>query len=614
MSHITDTQSRPIPMPRHSGLLCRKGRYYLNIRVPNDLRPLYGKQEIIRKSLGTSDHREAISKVRFEAFKLDAEFAEKRRENEQARRTAGALPQLREISEQEAHALVFRWFIGAEKLADDWWQTDGINIPPDRLADTLDDLRIDETVYCGGNENLLAADGSAELDRFLKCEGVDCPKDSPAYKKLRPLFRMGKVENLRRTIDRVTHQGVTAREPLFREVFAHTPEPPARQRVTLGEMLTRFSKWLTDAGRTNGTQRTYELPSRILREVFGEGTTLDAITKDEIERLFDLLRRVPANATKRYRGFTLAQAVEAADKRGDNHRLGGKTLANYFNNIVAIFNFAVGKQLIADNPAKDRYLRATFERDGEDKQKALFTTDDLNRLFRAPLYTGCKDDGHGYATRGNENPRRGRFWLPLISLFHGLRCNEAAQLYTEDVCEAEGVPFFEIREERADGAKCDKRLKTKQSKRRVPIHPEIIRIGFLDFVAERRREVDSPRLFPDLPLGATGYFSNPFSKWFGRFLESILGKDCKATFHSFRHAFRDALREASVPIEDVEALGGWELMARSAERQYGKGPSLRRLREQMEKTNFPGLDLSHLQPDSSQGACRVRVRSRPPAV
>ena len=69
--------------------------------------------------------------------------------------------------------------------------------------------------------------------------------------------------------------------------------------------------------------------------------------------------------------------------------------------------------------------------------KAQFTVDELNRLFRTPLYTGCKNDEAGYATVGANKPRRGRFWVPLLSLFHGLRLNEAAQLYTEDVKQLE---------------------------------------------------------------------------------------------------------------------------------------------------------------------------------
>jgi hypothetical protein len=174
---------------------------------------------------------------------------------------------------------------------------------------------------------------------------------------------------------------------------------------------------------------------------------------------------------------------------------------------------------------------------------------------------------------------------------------------------------FEIREERADGGESDKQIKTEQSKRRVPIHSEIIRMGFLDFVAERRRDETHARLFSELPLDATGNFSNPFSKWFARFVDATLGEGCAATFHSFRHHFRDALREAGVSIEDAEALGGWKSEGRSAERDYGKGPSLNRLKEQIDKVKYPGLDLSHLyapqQESTHTRAIRARKRSRP---
>lgn len=64
--------------------------------------------------------------------------------------------------------------------------------------------------------------------------------------------------------------------------------------------------------------------------------------------------------------------------------------------------------------------------------------------------------------------------------------------------------------------------------------------------------------------------------------------------HSFRYQFRDTLTEAGVPIPDVERLGGWEIIQRSAERLYGHGPSLRRLKDQIQKVSFPNLVLAHL--------------------
>jgi hypothetical protein len=121
MAHNTVTQSHPIPMPKHSGLLKRNGRFYLNVRVPQDLRSLYGQKEIIRKSLGTCDAREAISLVRFEAYKLDSEFEAKRREL----KSVEALPTIQTISDREAHDMVFRWFIQLEKTSQDWWDKEG---------------------------------------------------------------------------------------------------------------------------------------------------------------------------------------------------------------------------------------------------------------------------------------------------------------------------------------------------------------------------------------------------------------------------------------------------------------------------------------------------------
>ena len=57
----------------------------------------------------------------------------------------------------------------------------------------------------------------------------------------------------------------------------------------------------------------------------------------------------------------------------------------------------------------------------------------------------------------------------------------------------------------------DKRLKTAASERIVPIHSELKKIGFLKY-AEARREIDQIRLFPELPKGRAGYYSDPFQK------------------------------------------------------------------------------------------------------
>jgi hypothetical protein len=595
MAHLTDTLTQPIPMPRHTHLLRRGSQYYINVRVPKDLRSTL-KKDIVRRSLHTSDPREAVRRVRIESIRIHDEF-ENLRAKSRAKKTQPT--DLSEISEREAYNIASRYFAGLEKMSEHWWENEAPKFEEEQLADALDNLRIDEVVLTGGSKHYEQSDGSVFLDDFLSKQGLVCSPDSRVYQKLRELFRRAQLENTRRTMDRIENRTVTAHDPLFRDVFAHT-EPTrtgSAKSATVGDLLRRFAQAQRAANLSAGTQMTYEIPARIMREVLGEQKPVAEITTEDIEKLCDLQRQFPKNAAQRYRGLTLQQAITEAKRRGDVQRLSGKTLENYFNNIVTILNFAEEKRLISHNPARGRWLRQSFKRQTPSR-KTLFTIDELNQLFRAPLYTGCKDDETGYAVAGLNHPRRGRFWVPLLSLFHGLRCNEAAQLYTEDVKQHGNIHYLAIREEREDGSKCDKRLKTKQSKRDVPVHPELIRIGFLDFVAGRRKDHTPPRLFPELSAGSTGYFSNSFSKWFARFVESALGRSTNATFHSFRHQFRDATRAARLSVESVARLAGWESGNLNQQRQvfqYGGGEELlRMLADDIAKVKYPGLDLSHL--------------------
>ena len=322
-----------------------------------------------------------------------------------------------------------------------------------------------------------------------------------------------------------------------------------------------------------------------MREYFGGDRQISEITREDMFQLFELLKRTPPNATKRYKGMTLAQAAAAADAANDNRRLSPKTLQHHYIQITALFNLAIEEKRITENPTNSRFLRKPFAEGTNTQPRAQFTIEELNRLFRSRLY----NEDHAV--------REGRFWVPLLALFHGFRCNEACQIYTEDVKVSGEIRFIAIREEREDGSKCLKKLKTKQSKRDVPLHPELVRIGFGEFVEERRRDVSSPRLFPELTPGHKGYFSDAFSKCFIRIVKSVLGRVSKATMHSFRHQFRDATRAARLPAETVARLAGWEHGEGPASRQmghYGRGPDyLRTLAEDIAKVEYPGLGSVH---------------------
>ena len=563
-----------------------------------------------RKALGTENFKEACRIVAYERMHWLTVFDEVRRKLPgQKQRDSKAERKIVVLTEREAHEHAARFLIRLEKQFRGWWEDKGWQLSADEkfkaalnVSDEIEAFSRDSVHGVGlHGEGIRAGSESAarQVDDHMAQEGCECPANSPAFRILRPLFRAAQEEHAWRKLDKLGGKAFEVRDPQFREIFAGATMPETKPSMSVAGLLERYSKHLEASDKSESTHRAYVLPFRLLRECLGENRELCQIDKDVMETVCDIIRNLPLNAAQRYPRLSLPDAVKEADAKGDKRRLKNKTQKGYFEALVAIFNFAVGKGYMKDNPIKDRYLRQSFGKE-ERVVKTQFTIDELNTLFRAPLYTGCLNDFAGFAIKGEDKPRRGRFWVPLLALFHGLRCNEACQLYTEDVKTQGDIPFLAIRELREDGSKCDKRLKTGQSNREVPLHPKILELGFLDFVEERRKDSESPRLFPELICGNTGYFSNPFSKYFGRFLESCL-VDTKATFHSFRHHFRDACRAARLPTETVALLAGWEHGQGAGEavmNRYGRGMEFFKvLAADLAKVEYPGLDISHLRPD-----------------
>ena len=163
----------------------------------------------------------------------------------------------------------------------------------------------------------------------------------------------------------------------------------------------------------------------------------------------------------------------------------------------------------------------------------------------------------------------------------------------KDVAEQDGVLIFRIR-----AAEATQRVKTSAGNRVVPLHPELIRIGFLDFVKEQRLK-GQDRLFPELSPDKRGYYSDAFQKWFDRFLRSCGARKPNTTFHSFRHGWTYRLRDAAVPQDRRRELGGWA--DTGIDDAYGRGSPIRLLSQDIAKITYPGLDLSHLYPSFAQG-------------
>ncbi|MDQ1154191.1 site-specific integrase [Brevundimonas sp. SORGH_AS_0993] len=360
----------------------------------------------------------------------------------------------------------------------------------------------------------------------------------------------------------------------FDDLCRHFQADPAKVRAPKTQMIYDGLLWITSS-------------------VWGENRPLTSIDRSACRELLEVLRWLPSNPAKRFPGLSAAQAAKMAKKRGLKTTLSPGSINGYMAKLRALMTFALNEGWIDRHPATGLAVVDPVR----DKDKRLpFSSEQLQLIFDAPVYRGCVDDEWHFAMPGPHRPRRARFWIPLIALYSGMRLNEICQLDVADVRNVEGVDCFWITGGSTQSSG-DKRLKTASSERLIPIHPRLIAMGFMAFVSER---VGGKKLFHELPRSKAGYYSDSYSKWFARFLVKAGAARPKTCFHSFRHCYRDALRNAGVEHEAALALGGWAVSHRDGESvsdAYGKGLGVARLAKAISCLDYHGLDLQHLLPE-----------------
>jgi integrase len=97
------------------------------------------------------------------------------------------------------------------------------------------------------------------------------------------------------------------------------------------------------------------------------------------------------------------------------------------------------------------------------------------------------------------------YWVPLMLVLYGGRSSELVGLPLTDVFENEPIPYFRI--EYSDL----RALKNLQSVRSLPIHPELIRLGFIDYV-RAMRGAGHALLFPEMYSPGSSSFASTFYK------------------------------------------------------------------------------------------------------
>lgn len=594
-------------MARLSYLLRRGASYYARVRVPIDLTEIVGKNELV-KALGTKDETEAKRRMWPLVEEWNRQFDDIRsrrnmttddkahatwrhyetilQRDEHARRE---MPTQEEIAAEEQR--LYRRIDKGEISSADFIGM--INAHTDlelMLRARKDDatnrarrLARLTSALTSGEVGLIEAD----VQDFILQNKLLVDHGSEEWRELARLMIRAEVEGLKRTIERDNgdYSG-TPSDPIVKPATG-----AAREAAAPGESIMEI---FAIYERENPNRVTADTLAQARRDIgtyvdhVGATCPVQRIDKKSVREWKALLIKYPVKAseTKVFAGMKIAQIVKHNEEVG-KPVLTPRTVNRYLSSLGAFCGWLVAHGYIDVNPTDGMSLAK------EKKKSTLpFTVDQLNTLLASPLFTGCQSatEWNKIAKPGNVLIRDHRFWVPLIMLYSGARPAEIAQLATSDVRQEHGHWIMHITTE-GDG---DKSVKTAGSMRVVPIHPELIKLGLLDYHAGMKRAGQS-RLFPQAERNSRGQMIADFSREFGRYLIRLGMKTGRGlSLYSFRHGAADALRRAGYLDENFGFILGHTKASTTG--IYGIIPQgmLQQRLELIDAIKYPGLKIDHL--------------------
>ncbi len=318
-------------------------------------------------------------------------------------------------------------------------------------------------------------------------------------------------------------------------------------------------------------------------------------TRQDFARYRDILDRTPLRAFDKFKTHDLAEAADKNEKRRQPFPvLNDKSVDDdYLTPIKGLFTYCVHNLWIPATPAVGIVSSRTRESrrtERPDEGRRAFKADQINTYFR-------------YITRKRSRATED-YWLPVLALYTGARLNELCQIEPRRIIMHNGrwhidlLTIYDRDEieravkglEKEEKAVARLKLKSASARRQIPIHDDLIKIGFVDFVDLRRNHPKYTRLFPNPRPDRYGYLSSAVGKRLNRDIDRAGAKTDDTSFYSFRHAFAAALTRAKVPDRTKDRIMGH--LIGGAQGHYGNAELEDVETAVIEDVSFPGVDIT----------------------
>jgi len=584
----------------------KNGVWYYKRRVPEDLVGAL-KTKTIQFSLGDTNVKIARKRREVADVEWTSRFDEARANLKSGGKIAPeADPNAqRPLTRPLAMRLVQEDVERRDRLREEAWRSD----PPLRgyeFAEARKEIEGDLYIGLGRARNYDCDEFIASnADRLLKQGGaVIDEKRRPEFQEL---VRRGAVELSRRAL---AHLEGDRSQSHFDDLFDPKQPPP----VTVAELVAQLVALKEQEGAAQRQSRKnldkQRANAALIEEILGDNTLVRDVKYDACRNAVALLARVPPNRTKKYKGMPLKEAIERAENEGQA-ALSFVSQNQYLGTPKELIELAVNKELLAKNYASD--LRPLKRDDvAAENKREPFDLDQLRQFFHCPYYEACGryDVPYRHADKG------WRFWLPLLQLFMGTRPREICQMHVSDLQRTKnGTWFVDIvatdDEDEVTTGEFKKTTKTKTSRRKVPLHPELIKIGFVRFVDEQGQGSNDLRLFRDIKRNIYGDpASYPLRRFREKYLKEAVSLRPRQSPYSFRHSWRDATRRIRASPDFLKAIGAWAGPTTTAD-NYGSKSNPDLYAEEMGKIAYDGLDLSHLYSENRDCVLEDDGRERP---
>jgi len=448
----------------------------------------------------------------------------------------------------------------------------------------------------------------SKLEGILESLNIEVDRDSINFKKLRNKFidlyllRYDWVKELLNESGKTDEDfKLTAQQKLGIVLFPELTNPTGTDKKNAfarethlqpnlvqkkGESLSSNINQYLERKEIEGKSIKEIGSDRVIYEEFTEivgDLDFSAITKKEVSYYIDVQTKLPPNRTKspKYRELSIREIVELNLSKKETQT--PQNINKRITKLSVLGNWGVRQGLLTTNP----FSGMKFLVKKQPNRRLPFTADELKIILKPERYFQYTINfEHPYKIH-KVNNKLPYYWIFILGIFSGMRTNEMCQLRLSDIKRVEKIWFMFVEDSE------ETRVKTESSIRKVPVHPQLIELGFIDYIGNLRK-MKKNRVFWELNEDRDGFTSHVSRHYNQRFLPAVgVWKKHTKVLYCTRHTFINKLYSEKVDENVIKTLVGHE--KEFTMKHYGGEPFIpERLLEEISKVSYSGINWKKL--------------------